>query len=45
MPLPPSGPREEMHARNIDIRGYKRPDGLYDVEGHLTDIKTSTFTP
>lgn len=45
MPLPPAGPREEMHGRNIDIRGYRRPDGLYDIEGHLTDIKTSTFTP
>lgn len=45
MPLPPSGPREEMHCRNIEMRGYRRNDGLFEIEGHLTDVKTSTFTP
>src|SRR3954463_412975 len=35
--------REEMHHRQVDIRFYKRKDGLYEVEGRLTDIKTHAF--
>ena len=35
--------REELHARSIQIRGYKRADGLYDVEGHLVDTKPHDF--
>lgn len=40
MPLPPSGPREPLHARSISMCGYRRADGLYDVEAHLIDTKT-----
>lgn len=40
MPLPPSDViREATHTRAITIRGYKRADGLWDVEGHLTDSR------
>jgi hypothetical protein len=39
MPLPVSVPREELHQRRIDLRGYRRADGLYDVEAHLVDTK------
>lgn len=40
MPLPDSGgSREYVHHRSIDIRGYRRNDGLWDIEGHLTDAK------
>jgi len=40
MPLPTaSAPRERLHTRQIRIEGYRRDDGLWDIEGHLTDIK------
>lgn len=32
-------PREKLHTRQIVIDGYKRADGLWDIEGHLTDIR------
>jgi len=32
--------RERLHTRAIDINGYHRADGLYDIEAHLTDIKS-----
>jgi hypothetical protein len=35
--------REPLHARTIEIRGYKRSDGLYDIEGHLVDAKPYDF--
>lgn len=38
MPLPPPVcPREPSHQRSITIRAYARRDGLWDIEGHLTD--------
>jgi hypothetical protein len=44
MPLPePKRPREALHRRSIEIRGYKRDDGHYDVEGHLVDTKDFDF--
>jgi hypothetical protein len=44
MPLPePKRPREALHRRSIEIRGYKRDDGHYDVEGHLVDTKDNDF--
>jgi len=36
--------REEMHFRRIDMRGYRRSDGLYEVEGRVTDRKPHDFT-
>jgi hypothetical protein len=44
MPLSPPAAREEWHARNITLRGYRREDGLFDVEGHLTDSKNYELT-
>jgi hypothetical protein len=32
--------RELLHTRRVELRGYKRHDGLYDIEGHLVDTKT-----
>lgn len=32
-----------MHTRVIDCRGYEREDGLWDIEGHLTDTKPYTW--
>src|SRR6478752_4164983 len=41
--LGPTVPREPIHARAVEIRGYKRADGLYDIEGHLVDTKPFDF--
>ena len=35
--------REEIHHRQIDLRFYKRTDGLYEVEGRLVDTKSHPF--
>ena len=43
MPLPPPVEREHLHTRNIEFRGYRRADGLWDIEAHLTDVKTYDF--
>lgn len=43
MPLPPSTDRQPMHVREIDMRGYRRGDGLYDIEGRVTDRKEQAF--
>jgi hypothetical protein len=48
VPLPPSAGsagRQEIHHRSIDMRGYLRPDGLYDIEGRVCDTKTRDFAP
>ena len=44
MPLPAPVPREEIHCRTIQMRGYRREDGLYDIEGRITDVKTHPFS-
>ena len=41
--LEPTGEREPLHHRSIEIRGYRRADGLFDVEGHLVDTKPFDF--
>lgn len=39
MPLPPpTCPRSPTHTRQITVQAYARSDGLWDVEGHLTDV-------
>lgn len=43
MPLSSPDPREHIHTRTIDCRGFRRADGLWDVEGHLRDTKTYAF--
>jgi hypothetical protein len=35
--------REELHFRRVDMRGYRRSDGLYEVEGRVTDRKPHDF--
>ena len=39
MPLSQPVQREQLHLRDIQVWGYHRTDGLYDIEGHLTDTK------
>ncbi len=43
MPLSPPAAREHLHTREIEMRGFRRADGRWDIEGHLTDVKTYGF--
>ena len=41
MPLPvPDVERELRHTRRVRFEGYRRADGLWDIEAHLTDVKS-----
>ncbi|HET7884482.1 MAG TPA: DUF2889 domain-containing protein [Acetobacteraceae bacterium] len=44
MPLSAPADRELLHSRDIILRGYRRADGLYDIEAQLTDSKTYAST-
>ena len=45
MPLPiPEVEREHTHTRRIRYEGYKRADGLWDIEAHLTDVKNHDYS-
>ncbi|MGF1477625.1 MAG: DUF2889 domain-containing protein [Geminicoccaceae bacterium] len=44
MPLPREVEREPVHQRDILCRGFKRRDGLWDIEGRLTDTKSYPFS-
>lgn len=37
--------REPLHVRRIEFNGFRRSDGLFEIEGHLTDQKSHDFTP
>ncbi|MGB2815594.1 MAG: DUF2889 domain-containing protein [Burkholderiaceae bacterium] len=39
MPLSPPAPRTDLHRRRMDFRGYRRDDGLFDIECTLLDTK------
>src|ERR671918_678584 len=43
MPLSDPHDREHLHTRAYEFRGFRRSDGLWDIEGHLTDRKTYHF--
>jgi len=44
MPLPISAVERELtHTRRVRYEGYKRADGLWDIEAHLTDVKNHDF--
>ena len=38
MPLSKPIKRDLIHTRNVDVSCYRRTDGLWDVDGHLTDL-------
>ena len=40
MPLPTPAARTLKHTRRVTCEGYKRDDGLWDIEAHLIDTKT-----
>ena len=44
MPLPTPDSREPVHTRSIEINGYRRADGQFDIEAHLTDVKCFSQT-
>ncbi|MEO8741319.1 MAG: DUF2889 domain-containing protein [Casimicrobiaceae bacterium] len=35
--------RDRLHTRRVSYQCYRRADGLYDIEGHLTDIKDHDY--
>ncbi|PIT79696.1 DUF2889 domain-containing protein [Limnohabitans sp. JirII-31] len=43
MPLPASQPRTLAHTRQVSYQGFRRDDGLWDIEGHLCDTKPQAF--
>ncbi len=44
MPLPiPEVERELTHTRRVRYEGYKRADGRWDIEAHLSDVKNHDF--
>ena len=44
MPLPsPDTERLRMHQRNIKVDGFKRADGLWDIEARLVDAKDHDY--
>ncbi|WP_210395213.1 DUF2889 domain-containing protein [Motiliproteus sediminis] len=40
MPLSTPAPRALIHKRRVSCDGFERNDGLWDIEGHMTDVKT-----
>ncbi len=43
MGLPAPTAREAFHRRRIEVDGFRRDDGLWDIEAHLVDTKTYAF--
>jgi hypothetical protein len=44
MPLPVSEVERELtHTRRVRYEGYKRADGLWDIEAHLSDVKNHDY--
>jgi Protein of unknown function (DUF2889) len=41
MALPPAAPERKLkHRRNIDVQVFSRGNGLWEVDAHITDVKT-----
>ncbi len=44
MPLPPpAAERMRIHQRTMTFQGFRRNDGLWDIEGRLVDTKDQPF--
>ncbi|MCK9379695.1 MAG: DUF2889 domain-containing protein [Sulfuritalea sp.] len=44
MPLPAAAvPRTRIHTRRILLEGWRRDDGLWDIEARLTDVKDHDY--
>jgi len=44
MPLSTPAAREQFHTRRYEFGGFRREDGLWDIEGRLIDTKTYAFS-
>ena len=40
MPLSPPVRRQHLHTRRVTCQGFFREDGLWDIEGRITDTKS-----
>ncbi|WP_076999804.1 DUF2889 domain-containing protein [Variovorax sp. KK3] len=38
--LSPAAPRALLHTRRVECTGWEREDGLFDVEGRMSDVRT-----
>ncbi|MDB5827948.1 MAG: uncharacterized protein JWQ73_2168 [Variovorax sp.] len=38
--LSPAAPRNLLHTRQVQCTGWERDDGLWDVEGRMSDVRT-----
>jgi len=38
--LPPPAPRTLLHTRQVQCTGWEREDGLFDIEGRMSDVRT-----
>ncbi|MFT4097884.1 MAG: DUF2889 domain-containing protein [Rhodoblastus sp.] len=43
MPLPPPAARRHVHTRRVQVEGFLREDGLWDVEASLIDDKPYAY--
>lgn len=43
MSLSTPATRQHLHTRTVTCQGFRRDDGLWDIEGHITDVKTYPF--
>lgn len=43
MPLSAPVPRQLLHQRVVQCAGYRREDGLWDIEGQIVDTKAYSF--
>jgi hypothetical protein len=43
MPLSEPVKRRHLHTRTVTMQGFAREDGLWDIEGRMTDAKTYSF--
>src|SRR5690349_24259041 len=44
MPLTTPAARQRLHTRRVTYEGFRRDDGLFDIEGRLTDVKDHDIT-
>ena len=43
MPLSSPANRERLHLRRVSYEGFRRADGLFDIETHITDHKDRDY--
>ena len=43
MSLPEPVAREKLHHRKINCEGFRREDGLWDIEARMSDVKTYSY--